>query len=99
MHECANCSTFSSWNPASANKFFVFYNLHIETLIPRTRYFLFFLKLHSIFWKEYFSGDDYDDGLYLDITITLCRRGEFFDAWIRSNHTILYLHIQSTRNQ
>ena len=97
MHECANCSTFSSWNPATANKFFVFYNLHIITLIHTI--FSFFLKLQSIFWKEYFSGDDYDDGLYLDITITLCRRGEFFDAWIRSNHTILYLHIQWARNQ
>ena len=97
MHECANCSTFSSWNPATANKFFVFYNLHIETL--KKVLFSFFQKLHSLFWKEYFSGDDYDDGLYLDITITLCRRGNFFDAWIRSNHTILYLHIQWTINQ
>ena len=90
MHECANYSTFSSWNPAS-NKFTRFVLLVL--------FFPFFSKLHWILWKEYFSGDDYDDGLYLDITITeLGVEGEFFDAWIRSNRTILYLLIQWSRN-
>ena len=97
---CDSFNIFIMKSYLAKSKKFCFYNLHFFIGIAAGCVFLsFFFKitfdiLNRIFqcrwlWWWTIFGHNNNGGV----------EGECFDAWIRSNHTALYLHIQWTRNQ